>query len=207
MKTIYQILSICFVLLSISVQAQNPTQDKFHFLAYGGLGYGIVVNDGASNYNLNSNQGEILVNFMITGGLKIATGVGYNQLSGSGFYAEGNFYHDREVIKIPLLLSYEMQTYEKLKLIVGIGAFGQTIIKDEYQFLNSTQTDAFQGWTFGIQFGASMVYELQDNFSLGLQLNGQSDLSQLETSNSQFFNGSQRIDKLTSIGPVFLFGF
>ena len=105
------------------------------------------------------------------------------------------------------MLSYNFRTIDKFRLIGSLGGFGQTIIKDEYQFLNGTQNNGVQGWSFGLQVSASFVYQLNSNLGLGIKFNGQSDVSSLEPNQGQFFEGTQRLNNLSSLGLVFTCGF
>lgn len=62
-----------------------------------------------------------------------------------------------------------------------MGLYGQTIVKDEYRFLNNTQKDVYEGWNVGAQIGLGFLYNMFDNWSAGLTFNGQSDFSKFES--------------------------
>lgn len=50
------------------IQAQEKNEEKeskFNIIGYGGIGYAIVKNDNEPSYNLNSNSGDILLNYRI----------------------------------------------------------------------------------------------------------------------------------------------
>jgi opacity protein-like surface antigen len=205
MKRINCLLIFSFILLSLSIQAQDEKETKFNIIAFGGIGYGIMENDIEPNYNLNSNNGEILLNYRLNQKFGVATGVGFNELSGNGFNSEGNFYHERSLLKIPLMATLNYTFSGKFRMIGNLGFYSQNVTKDEYRFLNNTKKDVFKGWSFGALFGAGFVYELNNNFSLGFKYNGQSDFTQLETNGAQTINEKQRINNLNSFGLVFLF--
>mgnify|MGYP003670046150 CR=1 FL=1 len=65
MKRANIILVFYFILVSLSIQAQVEKETKFNISVFGGIGYGIVENDFDPDYNLNSNQGEIHINYSI----------------------------------------------------------------------------------------------------------------------------------------------
>lgn len=185
-------------------QAQETTTSKFNLIAYGGIGFGIVENDNEPNYNLNINSGEILLNYNISQRVGVATGLGLYELTGNGFNALGNFYHQRSLLKIPVLLTLNSEFSEKISFYANFGFYGHTIIKDEYRFLNGTQEDIYEGWNFGAQFGAGLLFELFDGFSAGINVSGQSDFGKFETNANQGISDKQKIRYLNSMGLIFV---
>jgi len=185
------------------IQAQEEKDSKFNIIAYGGIGYGIVENDNEPNYNLNSNNGEILLNFDSNEGIGIATGIGLNELTGNGFNSLGSFYHERTFLKIPLLVTFNSNFSDNFSVFADVGVYGQNIIKDEYRFLNNTQKDSFEGWNFGLQIGVGLIFEVSENFGLGINYSGQSDFSKFESNNSSGINDEQKMNNLNSFGLIF----
>ena len=66
------------VLLILSIYFQNAIAQenkklKIDFIVFGGNGYGILQNDNETNYNLNSNSREVLLNFNINEKFGIVT--------------------------------------------------------------------------------------------------------------------------------------
>lgn len=202
-KSNYILLFTLFLTFSL-MQAQEEKESKFNIIVYGGIGYGIVENDNEPNYNLNSNALEILVNYNINKKFGIATGIGLNELSGNGFNSIGNFYHERTLLKIPLLFTMGSNVTENLKLFTNFGFFGQNIINDEYRFLNETQKDIYNGWNFGAQFGFGFAFEMFDNYSIGINYNAQSDLSKFGSNNNAGINDKQKFTNLNSVGILFM---
>jgi opacity protein-like surface antigen len=202
-KTNYILLFIFFLTINL-LQAQEEKESKFNIIAYGGIGYGIVENDTEPNYNLNSSIGEILLNYKLNQKFGIATGIGMNELSGNGFNSIGNFYHERTLLKIPILVTMNHNASDSFRVIANFGFYGQNIAKDEYRFLNNTQKDIYDGWNFGVQLGLGVVFEMFDNFSTGINYTGQSDYSRYETTNNQGINDKQKMKNLHSIGVILL---
>jgi opacity protein-like surface antigen len=202
-KSNYILLFTLFLTFSL-MQAQEEKELKFDIIVYGGIGYGIVENDNEPNYNLNSNALEILVNYNINKKFGIATGIGLNELSGNGFNSIGNFYHERTLLKIPLLFTMGSNVTENLKLFTNFVFFGQNIINDEYRFLNETQKDIYKGWNFGAQFGFGFAFEMFDNYSIGINYNAQSDLSKFGSNNNAGINDKQKFTNLNSVGILFM---
>ena len=205
MKKSNFILLISFLLCFNLIQAQEDQKlSKFSLIAYGGIGYGNVKNDNEPNYILNSNGGEILLNYNLNQKFGIATGIGINELSGNGFNSIGNFYHERSLLKVPLLLTLNYNISEDLKIFANFGFFGQTSVKDEYRFLNDTQKDIYEGWNFGAQIGLGFLYQIFDNFSAGINYNGQGDFSKFETNNNAGINDQQKMKNLNSVGAILI---
>ncbi|MCB0743704.1 MAG: outer membrane beta-barrel protein [Ignavibacteriae bacterium] len=205
MKKTNYILLFAFILTFNLIQAQDEVKEsKFNIIGYGGIGYGIVKNDNEPSYNLNSNSGEILLNYNLNQKFGIATGIGINELSGNGFNSIGNFYHERSLLKIPLLFTLNSKISDDFKIFANLGFFGQTIIKDEYQFINNTQKDIYEGWNFGAQIGLGFLYEIFDNYYAGINYNGQSDFSKFETNNNVGINDEQKMKNLNSVGVILI---
>lgn len=176
-------------------------------LGYGGIGYGIVSNDNQPNYNLNSNHGKLLLNYSLGKSFGIATGIGVNELTGNGFNTAGDFYHERTLLKVPLLFTLNSDVAENLSIFGSVGLYGQNIIKDKYTFLNQGQTDVFGGWNFGAQFGLGFVFEVLERISAGIYYHGQGDLSKFKSNSNAPINDKQKLESLNSVGLMIMFGF
>ncbi len=203
-KLNYILLFICVLSLNL-IKAQDKKESKFNIIASGGIGYGIVENDNEPNYNLNSNNGDILLNYRINQKFGIASGIGMNELTGNGFNSLGNFYHERTMIKIPLLATMNYSVTEKSRIIGNFGFYGQNITKDEYRYINNLQKNVYDGWNFGFQLGLGYVFEMSENLNIGLNFTGQSDFSKFETKNNQLISDKQKLKNLNSIGILLVF--
>ncbi len=153
---------------------------------------------------MNSNSGDILLNYRINQKFGVATGIGIAELSGNGFNSLGNFYHERTTLKIPLLATLDYKISEKIKMIGNFGFYTQNITTDEYRFLNVSQKDVYEGWNFGSQLGLGFVFKLFDNFSAGVNYSGQSDFSKFKSTNNSGINDKQKLKNLNSIGVVLM---
>ena len=208
MKKLNVFLLLITFCSTILLQAQEETdqkKSKFSVMAYGGIGYGIVENDIEANYNVNANVAELVLNYKISDKIGVATGAGYSLLSGNGFNFAGNFYHERLMVKIPLLFTYNCLIAEKFKFIAHLGPYAQTIYKDEYSYSNFRVEDVYEGWNFGFQLGIGFLYEVKNHFSIGLNYSGQSDFTKFETNNDQVINDEQRLKNLNTVGLIFIF--
>ena len=199
------------LLITVGTYGQEEESEvknsKISVIAYGGIGYGIVDNDREANYNLNSNSGDLVVNYRFSKYYGIATGLGLNQLSGNGFNTAGNFYHERDLIKIPVLLTLDKDVGNNFKLFGYFGPYAQTILNDEYTFVNAKVEDVYEGWNFGFQLGLSFLYQVSDCLSLGLNYSGQSDFTNFETDNNQLINDEQKMKNLNTVGLMFILNF
>lgn len=200
MKTSTLLLTLGFILNIVVLQAQETNPSKFNIVAYGGIGYTKVINDDAPNYDLNVNTGDLLLSYNTWKTIGIATGLGYSELSGSGFNTNGNFYQERTLIKIPLLLTLNKDITEHLIMIGNFGVYGQTIVKDEFQYINRIEKDVYEGFNFGMQLGLGIGYRFDERVGFGINFNSQSDFSSFETSDNATFKNEQKHKNLTSIG-------
>lgn len=94
---------------------------------------------------------------------------------------------------------------EKVNFLVNIGFYGQTIIKDEYQFLNNTQSNIYDGWNFGVESSIAILFDFSKRMSFGINFSGQLDLSKFSTKNNQVINDKQRIENQNLIGMLSIF--
>ena len=101
----------------------------------------------------------------------------------------------------------EYKLSDKIKYLSNIGVYGQTIIKDEYQFLNDTQTDIYGGWNYGLQATIGFVFEVNKRLNFGINLSGQSDFDKFETNANQVISDQQRIKNQYSIGLLAMIDF
>lgn len=199
--------------------AQNDNNDKGYFddyqlsdsrfsiIGYGGVGYAVIDNNNQPNYNLNATTFDILLDYRIGSRWGIATGLGFNQLSGTGFDNSGqNFYHERGTLKIPLLLSGNYAISPRMRMVVNAGFYAQTILKDDFSYVNNTTIgDIYEGWNFGVQTGIGMSYHIDDRFSLGIMFNTQGDLSRFDNTLTTTPNDQQKIKSVNTVGLLFTY--
>ena len=192
-----------------TVNAQNSgydtddSQSKFSFLTYGGIGYAVVDSDNQPKYNLNASTADFLINYRIGKRYGIATGIGIDRLSGNGFNAGGNFYHERGTLRIPVLFSVDYNLTEKVRLVANIGVYGKTIIKDEYSFVGGNVDDLYEGWNFGLQSGFGLAYNFDQKMSLGIMFSSQGDFTKVESDSNLGITDEQKISGLNTVGLLF----
>ncbi|MFK7748406.1 MAG: outer membrane beta-barrel protein [Kordia sp.] len=197
------------------LNAQNDHSDKNHdnhdygsdarfsFLGYGGIGYAVVDNDNQPNYNLDINTADFLLHYRIGKRYGIATGIGFDQLTGTGFNAGGNFYHERGTLRIPLLLSVNYNLSHKVRLIANVGVYGKTIVRDEYSFVGGTIDDVYEGWNFGLQTGIGLSYNFNQKVSLGIMFTTQGDFNRIDSDPNKGIADAQKITGVNTIGLLF----
>lgn len=181
----------------------DDATSKFSFVTYGGIGYAVVDNDNQPNYNLNASTADFLLNYNIANRFGIATGIGIDRLTGTGFGSGGNFYHERGTLRIPLLLSTNYNLSPKVRLVANIGLYARTIIRDEYSFINGDADDLYEGWNFGLQTAIGLSYNFNHKTSLGIMFSTQGDFSRVESDANTGFNDEQKITGLNTIGLLF----
>ncbi|MEM6516897.1 MAG: outer membrane beta-barrel protein, partial [Bacteroidota bacterium] len=184
---------------------------KFSLVPYAGIGFAKIENENEPNYNLNVNQGTLLINYAFSDAdeFGLATGIGFTELSGNAFNADGSFYHERNQLRIPLLLTINYPISDSFQVFTNFGAYAQTILKDEYQFATGILEDVYEGWNFGMQFSIGLLFDFTENWSLGLQVDAQSDLSKFDANrnvtsvvNNTSTPGEQKIEGLSAIGII-----
>jgi len=189
------------------MQSQENDYSKFRVLMLSGIGNSIVENDNEVNYVLNTNNAEILLNYKFSKSYGVASGVGINELRGNGFNSLGNFFHERNQLKIPVVLTGDYDVLDKMKVVFTLGVYAQTILKDEFSFVDFKAKNVYEGWNFGTQISFGFLFEVFENFSIGLNYLGQSDFSKLETKENAPFSEKQKIVNLNAVGLTLLFEF
>ena len=192
---------------ALYANAQEVKNSKINIISNGGIGYGVMKNDKEPNYNLNSNRAEILVNYNFNKSIGIATGIEFNTLSGTGFNSAGNFYHERTLIKIPLVATVRYKFSDLFSTTFNLGVYAQNITKYKYKFLNTTQKNIYSGWNFGSQIEIGILFKVFDGFKAGINLSGQSDFSKFGTKPNQIISDKQKMDNLNTIGFTFVLGY
>lgn len=186
-------------------QEKKEKKSKFEIIGQAGIGFAVIKSDNEPKYNLNSNSGELLLNYKFSDKFGLATGFGHNQLSGNGFNSVGSFYHERSTLKIPLLITLQDHLSEKIDFLVNFGFYGQTIIKDEYQFLNTTQSNVYEGWNFGAEVAIGILFDLTEKMKIGVNFSTQADLSKFSTKDNQAINDKQKIENQNLVGLLLIF--
>ncbi|KAB8155182.1 outer membrane beta-barrel protein [Kordia sp. TARA_039_SRF] len=222
MKHFNVVLVFAFILSFTLVNAQNDaethenkktvydynqdTTSKFSLITFGGVGYAIMDNENQPDYNLDASTADILLHYTIGNRWGIATGLGFNRLSGSGFDNTGNnFYHTRGTLKIPVLLSGNYNLSQRVRLVANIGLYAQTIIKDEFEFAGGTSVgEVYEGWGFGLQSGIGLSYNIDSKISLGIMINTQGDFNRgYDADTTVGPPVSQRIKSINTVGLLF----
>lgn len=192
-----------FVLSFNHAQEDGSNFDRFNLSLSTGIGYGQVKNENQPNYNLNANVGEALLTYHFNKNFGLSAGVGWLQLSGDGFNTNGNFYHERDLLKFPLMIRSNKYIADKFNLSISAGFYGQTIINEEFTYLTAVEEDVYGGWSFGFQGFFGFEYEVSDNWSVGINVSTQSDFTKLKTENDASFKNEQSIETLNTIGLLF----
>lgn len=212
MKKLNIVLLVIFMFSFVQLNAQNyDSQSKFSIFTYGGIGFAKIENDNESSYNLNVSSAELLIFYRIGKAYGVATGVGFDSFSGNAFNSTGNFYHERNSLRIPLLLMYNYNISKSVKIFGNIGFYGRNISSDEYQAANvMTIVDTYEGWNFGMQTSIGLGYNFSERSSMGLSINNQGDFTNIESVSTNVNTGSKNQQKtkgMYTIGLSFSFGF
>ena len=156
----------CMLTFLLAVQifyAQDENKFRFDTYLYLGAGSGEFVTSDQPNYVVDSRYSEFILNFDFGKKFGVGTGIGLIQLRGNGFDDTGNFFHQRRILKIPLLLTAIEPITDYLEAYGNGGFFWHNIIHDEFQYLNSTNEDVFDGSGIGAQFEFGLTVKLPSN--------------------------------------------
>jgi len=208
MKKINFLLALILTMGFNVIQAQDndeiKKESKFSFIMQAGTGHGILENKNEANYNLDNNCGEILFNYTFRSGFGFATGAGYAELSGNAFNSIGHFYQERQLLRIPVLVTIKHKLTQRTKLLFDVGVYGQNILKDQFTYADQVQKDVFGGWNFGFQIGAGFIFEIIEDISFGLTFKSQASLSAMKTSHDATLSDEQKFKTINSIGILII---
>jgi hypothetical protein len=181
---------------------ENKVKSKFDFKIIGSFGNGIMENSNLSNYIVTSNSLDLFVNFNINNKFGIASGIGYIYVNGNFDLNDGYVFHNRNYIKIPILLTYELPLSDKLSIVSNFGFYTSKIVKDEYTSNENVYTNFYTNWSFGMQLGLGFVHKINDNFSAGFNYLGFSDLNSQKSNNTLIFDNNQKLKNINSFGFI-----
>lgn len=207
MKKSYTFLILVFFFGLYFSQAQEDEYRNFRLLMQSGIGSGIATHDNEVSYALNTSSAELLVNYKFSKYFGVASGVGFNELRGNAFNSLGNFFHERSQLKIPVLFTADYYVSDKIKILVTLGAYAQTILRDELSFVDFKAKNVYEGWNFGSQFSIGFLFEISENYSVGLNYLGHSDVSKFKTQENAPFSDKQKIINMNSVGLSLLIEF
>ena len=197
---------VCFLFATNALFSQETNKDNLSVMLTSGIGYGKAENENQTDYDLNSNDAEALITWLFNEHYGVTTGVGLNRLSGNAFNVQGNFYHQRDEVKIPLLLTID-EELGQVTFIGHVGPYIAFITNDEYQHTGYTAENYFDGSSVGLEIRTALAYQLEENVSFGIAFNGQSAITKQETTNSAPLQDEQRIINLDQLGLILAFDF
>jgi len=179
---------ICLIFLhlisNISLQAQEKEGLKISAMGFYGLGFGIIENTNAPNYDFRATNLDVIIDFDFGKILGFATGIGFSDLAGDGFNSSGNFFHKRSILKIPLLMSLTYPITKEFDFYANGGFFYEHIMDDEWQYVSNTEKDLYEGSSIGAEIGAGLLIKLPNKLDwsgsrlgvvFGVQLSGDYD--------------------------------
>lgn len=185
------VYALFLVLLTGAVYGQS-TQNykKFNLYVLAQAGAGRLVNENAVNYNLMGSKTDLYLNYNFSKMHGVATGISYSELGGNGNAAKGYFFHDRDVLGIPLLYVHT-QEYQRIKIVMGIGAQANKVVFDEYAFSNETAKNLFREWTLGGITNISFMYKISERAAIGVTYSIDGDYTKMKSANEEYFKGKQ----------------
>ncbi len=180
-KIIYLLVFTCSLSFN-SIHAQEKDGFRFDTMIMYGLGSGIADNSNAPDYNFRTQEFNAVFNFDFGKLFGFGTGLGFSRLSGNGFNSSGDFFHSRTLLRLPVLLTMTHPVTEYFEFYANGGFFWEHIRKDEFQYLNTTIEDLYEGSSVGAQFQIGLLINLPDNLDwnesrlgiiVGAQLSGE----------------------------------
>ncbi len=182
MKKIICLLVFAYSLCFNSIQAQEKDGFRFDTMIMYGLGSGVADNSNAPDYNFRTQEFNAVFNLDFGKLFGFGTGLGFSRLSGNGFNSSGDFFHSRTLLRVPVLLTMIHPITEYFEFYANGGFFWEHIRKDEFQYLNTTIEDLYEGSSIGAQFQIGLLINLPDNLDwnesrlgiiVGAQLSGE----------------------------------
>lgn len=202
------VLAILAIAISTCALAQEKTDyHKFNIFFSGGLGFGKVKCKDEPNYNLNTNNAQLLLNYKFSRIYGIATGISYAKMSGNGFNSMGSFHNERSSVKIPLLFTLGAVFNSKYSLDFHFGPYAQSAKTDEFTYIDFRQKDVYTNWNYGMHIGLHFMYRIDEHISFGVHYLGMSDLTTIEASGGLANPDKQLTEKQNSVGFSTQFSF
>jgi hypothetical protein len=167
LKKIISLLIFACSLSFNSIQAQEKDGFRFDTMIMYGLGFGVADNSNETDYNFRTQEFNAVFNLDFGKLFGFGTGLGFSKLSGNGFNSNGDFFHSRTSLRIPVLLTMIHPFSEHFEFYANGGFFWENIRNDKFQYLNTTVEDLYEGSSIGAQFQIGLLINLPDHLDWG----------------------------------------
>lgn len=147
-----------------SIYAQDKKGFTLDGMGFYGVGFGVAQNSNEPDYSFRTQEINVLMNFDFGKLIGVSTGIGVSNLTANAFNSTGSFFHQRSLLRIPVLASTMFPLSETVDLYANGGFFYETITDDEFQYVNSTIRDVYDGSTVGAQFQIGIILKLPIGF-------------------------------------------
>ncbi|WP_416372212.1 hypothetical protein [Aequorivita sinensis] len=78
------------------------------------------------------------------------------------------------------------------------------MLKDQYEYLNNSQKNNYNGWNYGAQLGFGLAYRVSNRFSVGFNYGLQFDLSKFKINPDLGTDNKQKLGKLNALGIILI---
>jgi len=154
------------------------------------------------NVTLNGfmNGSDVLISKKITKKIDLSAGLGYFEfygnrtLSGNTSSIKNTYFHIPLNLKSDINLFNDKPENQNVFLIIGLGLYANTQLKQEVETLDGNFSDKNLGWNFGFSSKIGIKFKVSDKLNLGIGYESQSDFSKMKKNDI-----ARKIEGLNSI--------
>lgn len=195
------LLLVCFLAISFVSFAQEDNRSKFAYGLKFGVGNSTLENNqiGVLDGNLLALRFNVDYNLQEDSKTKLTTGLELIEFNSSFFNGTNQSRLKNEYLQIPLRLTYRLNLdkEEKLKFIVGIGGYGNFLLRSRILELADEINTKSGGFNLGYNISTGMDYRITENTSIELMFDLMNETSSI---NKNGFEQKQSEIYLISLG-------
>lgn len=199
-----QIIAVLFLFTSYAAMAQSQTEikeSKVSFAVNAKIGFARLKEKGNVTLNGNINGADILVSYKLGKVWDISSGVGYIEYYANTTVAGNDISIKNGYIHIPVqfngdytILKNKETQNPTILFTVGIGAYANTLLKQEIETISGDTDTKNLGWNFGFSSQAGVRFIISDQLNIGLGLENQNDFSDMKKDGRK-----QRIENINAL--------
>jgi hypothetical protein len=195
-KAIIRLMFLLLCLVSNQISAQtvksyDETSDKFEFLLTAKLGTAKFKETGNVTLNGFTNGADILISKKISKKISLSTGVGVFEFDGNRVKSGNTTSIKNTYLHLPLNLKSNINLFkdkpesQNVFLTIGLGLYGNTLIKQAIETESGNFSDKNLGWNFGFSSQLGIKFKASDKLNLGIGYESQGDFSKMKKNDTE----------------------
>jgi hypothetical protein len=151
----------------------------------GKIGFGKLIQNESVNLNGSVNATDVLYFYRFSNGVSINGGIGLLEFNANGTLGGNSYALEQFYLRIPVNVNHSWsllkeQFNDKITSVIGVGIYGNTLLKEELQTIDQRIKNQNQGWNVGLAFNLGLRFAVAKDFNFGIGFESQSDLTKMK---------------------------